>query len=86
MLKPAHQGMTIHAWGAVSPTPTDFDFQISCIKKCRPALQRWQKTQVLIVDEGVSDGLLCTTNLTTSGQSRWWTVLFSPEFARWPSI
>ncbi|KAJ7477183.1 PIF1-like helicase-domain-containing protein [Mycena galericulata] len=27
-------GMTIHAWGAVSPTPTDFDFQISCIKKC----------------------------------------------------
>jgi ATP-dependent DNA helicase PIF1 len=46
-------GMTIHAWGAVAPTPTEFELQISCIKKCKPALQRWQKTQVLIVDEGV---------------------------------
>ncbi|KAJ7163788.1 PIF1-like helicase-domain-containing protein [Mycena crocata] len=54
-------GMTIHAWGAISPTPTDFELQISCIKKCRPALQRWQKTKVLIVDEvSMVDGPLFT--------------------------
>ncbi|KAF7301269.1 ATP-dependent DNA helicase PIF1 [Mycena indigotica] len=44
-------GMTIHAWGAVAPTQTEFEFQVSCIRKCRPALQRWQKTKVLVIDE-----------------------------------
>ncbi|KAJ7283317.1 hypothetical protein C8J57DRAFT_1053441, partial [Mycena rebaudengoi] len=45
-------GMTVHAWGAVAPVTTNFDFQIACIKKCRPALQRWNKAKVLIIDEG----------------------------------
>ncbi|KAF7330814.1 ATP-dependent DNA helicase PIF1 [Mycena venus] len=54
-------GMTIHAWGAVAPTPTEFEFQISCIKKCRPALQRWRQTKVLIIDEvSMVDGPLFT--------------------------
>ncbi|KAF7331703.1 ATP-dependent DNA helicase PIF1 [Mycena kentingensis (nom. inval.)] len=44
-------GMTLHAWGAIAPTPTEINHQVSCIKKCRPALQRWQKTKVLVIDE-----------------------------------
>ncbi|KAF7313381.1 ATP-dependent DNA helicase PIF1 [Mycena chlorophos] len=54
-------GMTLHAWGAISPTPTNFELQVSCIRKCRPALQRWQKTKVLIIDEvSMVDGPLFT--------------------------
>ncbi|CAK5262448.1 unnamed protein product, partial [Mycena citricolor] len=36
--------------------PSEFEFQIRCIKKCRPALKRWQKTKVLIIDEGLIYG------------------------------
>ncbi|KAJ3986098.1 PIF1-like helicase-domain-containing protein [Lentinula detonsa] len=45
-------GMTIHSWGAVTPNCNDMNLIIKCIKTCRPALQRWKKTNVLIIDEG----------------------------------
>ncbi|KAJ3818515.1 PIF1-like helicase-domain-containing protein [Lentinula raphanica] len=44
-------GMTIHSWGAVTPNCNDMNLMIKCIKTCRPALQRWKKTKVLIIDE-----------------------------------
>ncbi|GAW06344.1 ATP-dependent DNA helicase PIF1 [Lentinula edodes] len=44
-------GMTIHSWGAVTPNCSDMNLLIKCIKTCRPALQRWKKTKVLIIDE-----------------------------------
>ncbi|KAJ4487537.1 PIF1-like helicase-domain-containing protein [Lentinula aciculospora] len=46
-------GMTIHSWGAVTPKGNDINLMIKCIKTCRPALQRWKKTKVLIIDEGL---------------------------------
>lgn len=45
--------MTIHSWGAVAPNSTNVDTLISYIKKCKPALQRWKNTQVLVIDEGM---------------------------------
>ena len=45
-------GMTIHSWGAVTPGQTDLDKQIKCIRKCKPALNRWRTTKVLVIDEG----------------------------------
>ena len=44
--------MTIHSWGAVTPGMTNIERQISCIKTCKPAFQRWKATKVLIIDEG----------------------------------
>ena len=44
--------MTIHSWGAVTPGQTDLDKQIKCIRKCKPALNRWKTTKVLVIDEG----------------------------------
>ncbi|KAJ7080478.1 PIF1-like helicase-domain-containing protein [Mycena crocata] len=44
-------GMTIHSWGAITPNGMDFDRQVSCIKINKPALQRWRKTRVLVIDE-----------------------------------
>lgn len=58
-------GMTIHSWGAVSPTVSKVDQQIRCIKTCRPAFQRWKKTKVLVIDESsyISSTLLpCVTS------------------------
>jgi len=46
--------MTIHSWGAVSPNCQDLDSVIKCIRTCKPALQRWKKAKVLIIDEGTS--------------------------------
>ncbi|CCL99381.1 uncharacterized protein FIBRA_01399 [Fibroporia radiculosa] len=52
-------GMTIHSWGAVTPGMTDVERQISCIKTCKPAFQRWKTTKVLIIDEvSMVDGQL----------------------------
>ncbi|KAI3609614.1 mitochondrial dna helicase [Moniliophthora roreri] len=52
-------GMTIHSWGAVSPNCQDMGSMIRCIRTCKPALQRWKKTKVLIIDEvSMVDGLL----------------------------
>ena len=45
-------GMTIHSWGAVTPGQNDLDKQIRCIRTCKPALNRWKTTKVLIIDEG----------------------------------
>lgn len=56
-VNPVSIGMTIHSWGAVTPNCTDMNLMIKCIKTCRPALQRWKKTQVLIVDEGRSQSI-----------------------------
>ncbi|KAF9068708.1 PIF1-like helicase-domain-containing protein [Rhodocollybia butyracea] len=39
-------GMTIHAWGAVTPNCTDMTLMIKSIRTCRPALQRWKKTKL----------------------------------------
>ena len=44
--------MTIHSWGAVTPGQKDLDKQIRCIRTCKPALNRWKTTKVLIIDEG----------------------------------
>lgn len=46
------KGMTIHSWGAVSPTTNNVGQQIACIKTCKPAFQRWKRVKVLIIDEG----------------------------------
>ncbi|KAI0922844.1 hypothetical protein AcV5_010541 [Taiwanofungus camphoratus] len=52
-------GMTIHSWGAVTPGMTNIDRQISCIKTCKPAHQRWKATKVLVIDEvSMVDGQL----------------------------
>jgi hypothetical protein len=45
-------GMTIHSWGAVTPGQNDLDKQIRCIRTCKPALNRWRTTKVLVIDEG----------------------------------
>ncbi|KAJ7587906.1 hypothetical protein C8J56DRAFT_785855, partial [Mycena floridula] len=45
-------GQTIHSWGAVSPFDQPFSSVIKCIRTCKPALYRWQKAKVLIIDEG----------------------------------
>ncbi|KAF5391863.1 hypothetical protein D9757_001833 [Collybiopsis confluens] len=44
-------GTTIHSFGAVTPNCNDMEMMIKCIKTCRPALQRWKKSKVLIIDE-----------------------------------
>ena len=44
--------MTLHAWGAIALNTTNINTLISYIKKCKPALQRWKTTQVLVIDEG----------------------------------
>jgi len=47
-------GMTLHSWGAIAPSVGDVDKLISYIKTARPALLRWRRTEVLIIDEGPS--------------------------------
>ncbi|EIW76538.1 hypothetical protein CONPUDRAFT_157726 [Coniophora puteana RWD-64-598 SS2] len=55
-------GMTIHSWGAVTPSNSDVDAQIRCIRFAKPALQRWKNTKVLIIDEvSMVDGHLFDT-------------------------
>ena len=44
--------MTLHSWGAIAPSVDSVDKLISYIKTARPALLRWRKTQILIIDEG----------------------------------
>lgn len=44
--------MTIHSWGAIAPKQDDFDNHIKHIRRCKPALNRWKATKVLIIDEG----------------------------------
>lgn len=68
--------MTIHSWGAVTPGMTNIDRQISCIKTCKPAHQRWKATKVLVIDEGlwkiISGGL--------GHQDNWlWTDVKTPQ-------
>jgi ATP-dependent DNA helicase PIF1 len=45
-------GMTLHSWGAIAPGTQDIDNLVSYIRVCKPALQRWKKVKVLIIDEG----------------------------------
>jgi hypothetical protein len=47
-------GMTIHAWGAVALNSSNVGTLISYIKTCKPALQRWKNTQVLVIDESMN--------------------------------
>lgn len=60
-------GMTIHSWGAVTPGMTNIERQISCIKTCRPAFQRWKTTKVLVIDEGAPRSVyyLCVVCILT---------------------
>jgi ATP-dependent DNA helicase PIF1 len=51
-ITPCSAGMTIHSWGAVTPGQNDLDKQVRRIRTCKPALNRWKTTKVLIVDEG----------------------------------
>jgi len=45
-------GMTVHSWGAVAPGQNDIEKQIKNIRSCKPALNRWKTTKVLVIDEG----------------------------------
>ncbi|VDB85347.1 unnamed protein product [Peniophora sp. CBMAI 1063] len=44
-------GQTIHAWGAISPTVEDMNKLERDIRCAKPALARWKKTVVLVIDE-----------------------------------
>ena len=44
--------MTLHSWGAIAPSVDKIDKLISYIRTARPALLRWKRTQILIIDEG----------------------------------
>jgi len=44
--------MTLHSWGAIAPSVDDVEKLLSYIKTARPALLRWKRTQILIIDEG----------------------------------
>ena len=46
--------MTLHSWGAIAPSVDSIDKLLSYIKTARPALMRWKKTQILIIDEGTA--------------------------------
>jgi hypothetical protein len=46
--------MTLHSWGAIAPSVDNVDKLLSYIRTARPALTRWKKTQILIIDEGTS--------------------------------
>jgi ATP-dependent DNA helicase PIF1 len=52
-------GMTLHSWGAIAPSVDNIDKLLSYIKTARPALMRWKKTQILIIDEGTAHISLC---------------------------
>jgi ATP-dependent DNA helicase PIF1 len=45
-------GMTLHSWGAIAPSVDDVEKLLSYIRTARPALLRWKRTQILIIDEG----------------------------------
>ena len=45
-------GQTIHAWGAISPTVEDVNKLERDIRTAKPALARWKKTVVLVIEEG----------------------------------
>jgi ATP-dependent DNA helicase PIF1 len=47
-------GMTLHSWGAIAPSVDNVDKLLSYIKTARPALMRWKRTQILIIDEGTA--------------------------------
>lgn len=47
-------GQTIHAWGAIAPTVEDVNKLERDIRCAKPALARWKKTVVLVIDEGDS--------------------------------
>ncbi|KAJ6448322.1 hypothetical protein C8R47DRAFT_1085038 [Mycena vitilis] len=49
VLKPATQGMTIHAWGGVAPNPLPLSEQIRHIRHCKPALQDGKKPKCLLL-------------------------------------
>jgi hypothetical protein len=44
--------MTLHSWGAIAPSVDDVGKLLSYIRTARPALLRWKRTQILIIDEG----------------------------------
>jgi len=46
--------MTLHSWGAIAPSVDDVGKLLSYIRTARPALLRWKRTQILIIDEGTS--------------------------------
>jgi ATP-dependent DNA helicase PIF1 len=46
--------MTLHSWGAIAPSVDSIDKLLSYIKTARPALMRWKRTQILIIDEGTA--------------------------------
>lgn len=46
--------MTLHSWGAIAPSVDNIDKLLSYIKTARPALMRWKRTQILIIDEGTA--------------------------------
>lgn len=45
--------MTLHSWGAIAPSVDDVGKLLSYIRTARPALLRWKRTQILIIDEGM---------------------------------
>ncbi|SJL04598.1 uncharacterized protein ARMOST_07966 [Armillaria ostoyae] len=52
-------GLTLHAWGMISPTSFNVDYHLKHIRHSKPALQRWQMAKVLVIDEvSMVDGKL----------------------------
>ena len=51
--------MTLHSWGAIAPSVDNVDKLLSYIKTARPALMRWKRTQILIIDEGTAATFRC---------------------------
>lgn len=58
-------GMTLHSWGAIAPSVDNVDKLLSYIKTARPALMRWKRAQILIIDEGTATLSLCVCHGAT---------------------
>jgi hypothetical protein len=57
--------MTLHSWGAIAPSVDNVDKLLSYVKTARPALMRWKRTQILIIDEGANTFSLCVPRRAT---------------------
>jgi hypothetical protein len=78
--------MTLHSWGAIAPSVDSVDKLISYIKTARPALLRWRKTQILIIDEGMPLHHAIREKphsvILFIDQCRWWMGICSKKYVR----
>ncbi|PBK89495.1 hypothetical protein ARMGADRAFT_1047109 [Armillaria gallica] len=45
------RGLTLHSWGAISPTSFDVNYHLKHIRHSKPVLQCWQMAKVLVINE-----------------------------------